>query len=63
MEEAPTWVGIVQAAIVGVIAGLALHCAALGRRARRKDLWPSRNGAAECKERASGDHRDLGARS
>jgi hypothetical protein len=64
MEEAPTWVRIVQAAIVGVIAGLALHALLSVVVLHGKDLWPSRNGAAECKKNAPpAITRDLGARS
>jgi hypothetical protein len=49
LEGAPTWVRVVEAAGIGVIAGLALHALLSVVVLHGKDLWPSRGkGAAEC---------------
>jgi hypothetical protein len=50
LEGAPTWVRIVEAAIVGVIAGFALHALLSVVVLQGKDLWPSRNGTSECRK-------------
>ena len=52
LEGAPTWVRIVEAAIVGVIAGLALHALLSVVVLHGEDLWPSRNDGAACKKNA-----------
>ena len=61
LEGAPTWVRIIEAAIVGVIAGLALHALLSVLVLHGQVLWPSR-GNAECKKTVP-VVRELGARS
>jgi hypothetical protein len=50
LDGAPTWVRIVQAAIVGVIAGLALHALLSVVVLHGEDLWPSRSHPKECRK-------------
>ena len=64
LEGAPTWVRIIEAAVVGVIAGLALHALLSVVILHGQDLWPSRSKGAECKKNSPPPiAREVGARS